>query len=221
MKKLIILVLVLITQANFSQTTIKLDSFDEVKVFDQLNVTLIPSNENKVVIIGENQSKVEAVNKKGVLKIRMTLTKILSGSDSKITLYFKNIKSIDANEGSIVSCKNTFKQITMDLSSQEGAMIEVDLDVDNATSKLYSGGIINISGKAVTQKCSISSGGILNAKNFETSQSTISVSAGGSAEINASTLVDAKVNAGGNIYIYGKPKEIKQQTFAGGNIVEK
>ena len=221
MKKIILIVLVLITQANYSQTTIKLDDFDEIKVFDQLNVSLIPSNENKIVIVGENQNKVEAVNKNGVLKIRMTLTKAFSGYDKKVTLYFKNIKKIDANEGSIVTCATIFKQTTMDLSSQEGAMIEADLDVDNASIKLFSGGIINLSGKAVTQKCAINSGGILNAKNFETSQTTISVSAGGSAEINASTLVDAKVNAGGNIYIYGKPKEIKQQTFAGGTIVEK
>ena len=34
-------------------------------------------------------------------------------------------------------------------------------------------------------------------------------------------LVDAKVNAGGTISIYGKPKQIKQQTFAGGTITEK
>jgi len=221
MKKLILLVFVLITQLNFSQTTIKLDNFEELRVFDQLNVTLIASNENKVVIVGENQSRVEVINKKGVLKIRMSITKAFSGADIKITLYFKNIKSIDANEGSIVSCAAVFKQTTMELSSQEGAMIEVDLDVDNATTKLYSGGIINLSGTAVSQRSTINSGGILNAKNFETSQTTITVSAGGSADINASTLVDAKVNAGGNIYIYGKPKEIKQQTFAGGNITEK
>jgi len=221
MKKLILLVFVLITQLNFSQITIKLDNFEELRVFDQLNVTLIASNENKVVIVGENQSRVEVINKKGVLKIRMSITKAFSGADIKITLYFKNIKSIDANEGSIVSCAAVFKQTTMELSSQEGAMIEVDLDVDNATTKLYSGGIINLSGTAVSQRSTINSGGILNAKNFETSQTTITVSAGGSADINASTLVDAKVNAGGNIYIYGKPKEIKQQTFAGGNITEK
>jgi hypothetical protein len=221
MKKIILLVFVFLTQLNYGQTTIKLENFDQLKVFDQLNVTLVPSNENKVVITGKNESSFEAVNKNGVLKIRMTLTKILSGADTKVTLYFKKIKSIDANEGSIVSTKNVFKQTTMELSAQEGAMIDVDLDVDNTTAKLNSGGIINLSGKAVTQKASITSGGILNAKNLATSQTTVSVSAGGSADVNASTLVDAKVNAGGTISIYGKPKQIKQQAFAGGTIVEK
>nr|WP_315144922.1 head GIN domain-containing protein [uncultured Flavobacterium sp.] len=221
MKKIILLVFVLITQSNFGQTTIKLDNFDELKVFDQLNVTLVQSEENKVVVSGKNESDFEAVNKNGVLKLRMRLTKMLSGDGTKVTLYFKNIKSIDANEGSIVSSKHIFKETTMDLSSQEGAMIEVELDVDNTTAKINSGGIINLSGKAVTQKVTITSGGIFNAKNLETSQTTVSISAGGSADVNARTLVDAKVNAGGSISIYGKPKEIKQQAFAGGTITEK
>ncbi len=220
MKKIFLLVFVFLTQLNFGQTTIKLESFDELKVFDQLNVTLIPSNENKVVITGKNESYFEAINKNGVLKLRMSITKMLSGDDTKVTLYFKNIQNIDANEGSMVSCKQEFKQTTMQLSSQEGAMIEVELDVDNTTAKLNSGGIINLSGKAVTQRISITSGGILNAKNLETSQTTVSVSAGGSADVNASTLVDAKVNAGGTITIFGKPRQIKQQAFAGGTITE-
>ena len=221
MKKVILVLFVMISQINFGQTTIKLDSFDELKVFDQLNVTLVPSDENKVVVAGKNESDFEVVNKNGVLKIRMRLTKILSGADTKVTLYFKKIQSIDANEGSIVSCKTIFKQTIMDLSSQEGAMIDVDLDVENTTVKLNSGGIINVSGNAITQKASITSGGILNAKNLETSQTTVSISAGGSADVNASTLVDAKVNAGGTVTIYGKPKQVKQQTFAGGTITEK
>ena len=221
MKRIILVVFVLLTQLNYSQTTIKLDDFDELKVFDQLNVTLIPSDENKVVVTGKNESYFEAVNKKGVLKIRLSITKMLSGDDTKVTLYFKNIQSIDANEGSIVSCAAEFKQTTIQLSAQEGAMIEVELDVDNTTVKLNSGGIINLSGKAVTQRATITSGGIFNAKNLETSQTTVSVSAGGSADVNASTLVDAKVNAGGTITIFGKPKQIKQQAFAGGTIIEK
>jgi hypothetical protein len=221
MKKVILLVFVLITQLNYSQTTIKLDDFDELKVFDQLNVTLVPSNENKVVVTGKNESSFEAVNKKGVLKLRMSVTKMLSGEDTKVTLYFKKIKGIDANEGSIVSSKSIFKQTTLYLAAQEGAKIDAELDVDNTTIKIYSGGIISLSGKAVTQKTTINSGGIYYAKDLVTSQTTISLSAGGSADVNATTLVDAKVKAGGTITIYGKPKQIKQETFAGGTITEK
>ena len=222
MKRVILVVFVLLTQFNYAQTVINLGDFDEIKVFDQLNVTLIPSNENKIVITGTNQSNVETVNRNGLLKIRISLTKILEDNkDLKVTLYFKELQSIDANEGSNVTCDDTFKQISMDLSAQEGARIEAMLDVEKTTVEAFSGGIINVSGKAVNQKVSIHTGGVLKAKDLVTSQTTINISAGGNAEINATTLVDAKVNAGGSIYIYGKPKQIKQQELAGGTITEK
>ena len=221
MKRIILVVFVLLTQLNYSQTIINLGDFDKIKVFDQLNVTLIPSTENKIEVTGTNQANVEIVNRNSLLKIRISLTKILEDNkDLKVNLYFKNIQSIDANEGSMVSCKTVFKQTTMELSVQEGAIIEAELDVDNATAKLNSGGIINLSGKAVTQKTTITSGGILNAKNLETSQTNVSITAGGSADVNASTFVEAKVNAGGTITIFGKPKQIKQQAIAGGTIIE-
>ncbi|REG98896.1 head GIN domain-containing protein [Flavobacterium aquicola] len=221
MKRIILIGFVFLAQFTFAQTTIELKDFDEVKVFDKLNVTLIASTENKAVITGTSQSKVEVVNKNGLLKIRMPLTKIMSGDEVKVTLYFKKIQSIDANEGSSVTCADIFKQTSITLGTQEGAKITAVLEVEKATIKAYSGGIIKIIGKAVTQSVLINSGGILEAGDLETSQTTVSLSAGGSADVRASSLVDAKVKAGGTIFIYGKPKEIKQETFMGGTIVQK
>ncbi|WP_281636803.1 head GIN domain-containing protein [Flavobacterium marginilacus] len=221
MKRIILISFVFLAKFSFAQTTIELKDFDDVKVFDKLSVTLVASSENKVVITGTSQSKVEVVNKNGLLKIRMPLTKIMSGDEAKVTLYFKRIQSIDANEGSNVICTDTFKQTSFLLGAQEGAKINVSLDVDKAEIKAYSGGIIKVKGKAVTQKVLINSGGILEAGDLETSQTTVSLSAGGSADVRASSLVDAKIKAGGTIFIYGKPKEIKQETFMGGTIVQK
>src|SRR6187551_2636060 len=216
MKRIILVFFVFAAQFTFAQTTMVLKDFDEVKIFDKLSVTLIASNETKAVITGPEQSKVEIVNKKGLLKIRMPLTKLLSGDEAKVTLYFKKIQTIDANEGSVVTCADIFKQTSLDLSSQEGAKITVAIDVDKTSIKAVSGGIITLTGKAVTQSVSINSGGVFNAKDLVTSQTTVSVSAGGNADVNATTLVDAKVNMGGTIFIYGKPKEIKQETVMGG-----
>ena len=221
MKRIILVFFVFLAQITFAQTTIDLGDFTDLKVFDKLSVTLIASDENKAEITGTSQSKVEIVNKNGLLKIRMPLTKIMSGDEAKVTLYFKKIQSIDANEGSTVDCTDVFKQTTLDLKTQEGATITAVLDVEKALIKAYSGGIIKIIGNAVNQSVSINSGGILEAGDLETSQTTVSISAGGSADVKASILVDAKVKAGGTITIYGNPKEIRQETFIGGTIVQK
>lgn len=221
MKRFLIITFVIVAQMSFGQVTKNLGDFSDIKVFDKLKVELISSSENKAEITGNRESEVEFVNKNGELKIRMPFPKLLSGDDITIKLYFRNIESITATEGSFVSCDTMFKQTIMDLSAKEGAQINIDLDVEKVNVKAVTGGIIELSGKALNQDVVIMSGGNLQSKELHTSQTSINVSAGGNAEIHASTLVDAKVKAGGSIYIYGSPRQINKETLFGGTIVEK
>jgi hypothetical protein len=72
--------------------------------------------------------QVEVVNNNGELKLRMPFLNYYH-EDISIKLYFKNIESIAASEGSYVS-KGNFKQTIMDLNAREGAEIKIDLDVE-------------------------------------------------------------------------------------------
>lgn len=221
MKKLLIITAVLLAQISVAQVTKKLGDFDQLRVFDKLNVKLIPSSENKIIISGNREKEVEVINNNGELKIRMPFPKLLSGDDISVQLFFKNIESIDASEGSIVSSEVAFKQTSIDLNTKEGSQIKLKLEVENVNSKMNSGGILDLSGSATNQNTNLTTGGVLNAKDLQTSITSISISAGGNAEINATTLVNAKVKAGGSIDIYGKPKQINKETFLGGTITER
>lgn len=220
MKKLIIIAVVLFFQMSFGQVTKTLGDFDTVKVYDKLHVKLVQSSENKLVIKGAREAELEAVNKNGILKIRMPFPKLLSGEDLEVTLYYKHIELIDVNEGAIVTSSETIKATSFKVSAQEGGKINVDLEVEKLKVSSVSGGEITLAGKASNQVASLGAGGYLLASKLETSQTTVSVSAGGKADVNASILVDAKVSAGGSIYIYGKPKQINQKTVFGGKIEE-
>ncbi|MFM2370074.1 MAG: hypothetical protein RL619_2395 [Bacteroidota bacterium] len=221
MKKLVIITFVFLSQLTNAQITRNLGDFDEVKVFDKINVKLISSSENKVVITGDRADEVETVNKNGELKIRMPFPQLLSGNNIIVKLYFINIENISASEGSSISSEADFKQTMLDLNAKSGALINIEIDVEKVNILASTGGIINVSGKATNQDADITSGGILKANDLHTTQTSISVAAGGKAEINATTLVDAKVKAGGSIYIYGKPKQINKEVFIGGTILEK
>ena len=221
MKNVLVIAIVLLAQVTFAQVTRDLGDFDSVKVFDKLNVKLIPSTENKIIITGNRENEVEVLNKNGELKLRMPFPKLLSGDDIVIKLYFKKIETIEANEGSYVSSDKTFKQTSIDLDASEGAEINVDIDVEKANVRAVTGGIIELSGNATNQNVIIASGGVFKGKELHTSQTSITVSAGGQAEVYATLLVDAKVKAGGSIDIYGKPKQINQKTILGGTIREK
>ncbi|CAN1549171.1 Putative auto-transporter adhesin, head GIN domain containing protein [Flavobacteriaceae bacterium] len=220
MKYYRLIVFLLLSQMGFSQetTTKNLGDFDAVKVFDKISLQLIPSEESKIELSGKNSSEVEIVNNNGELKVRMQIGKFLSGEDVTALVYYKKIQSLDACEGSYISSDQVIKQISFSLNAKEGAEIKLKLEVQKLSIRATSGGIINLEGMAKNQDIIISSGGVLNAKDFQTEQTNVAISAGGTADVRASELVDAKVRAGGTITIFGKPKQINQKTVLGGSI---
>lgn len=220
MKYCKLFIFLMLAQIGFSQEKItkNLDDFDAVKVFDKISLQLIPSEECKIELSGKNSSEVEIVNNNGELKVRMQIGKFLSGEDVSALLYYKNIQSLDACEGSYISSEKAIKQFSISLNTKEGAEIKLKLYVQKLSIRATSGGIINLEGTAKNQDIIITSGAVLNAKDFHTEQTNVSINAGGTADICASELVDAKVRAGGTITIFGKPKQINQKTILGGSI---
>lgn len=219
MKK-IVYSLLLISSVAFSQTEKKVGDFLKITAFDQIDVFLIPSSENKVVLNGSGSEQVELVNKNGELKIRMPLTKLLKGDDISATVYYKKIEAVEANEGSRIASEATFKATSFDIIAKEGSQVKIKLDVDKLTVRVANGSSISVSGKAKNQDVLVNSGGTYEAEKLVSNQIVITSNAGGEADIFATDLVDAKVRAGGDITIYGKPKQINQKVIAGGTIQE-
>ena len=213
----------MLSQMNFAQDkSVKLGDFDQVKVFDRISVLLVEGSENKIEITGKRKDDVEIVNKNGDLKVRMKFGKLLKGDDISATIYFtKQINSVEASEGSYVSSEATFKAIDFLASAKEGAEVKLNLDIKKLKVKAYSGGILNLKGKATNQDIIVNSGGIVKAKDLATSQTSVAVNAGGEADVNASDLVDAKTRAGGNITVYGNPAQVNKKNVIGGNITIK
>jgi hypothetical protein len=219
MKKIIFSLLVF-SQIAFSQTEKSIGDFNKVTSFDQIDVILIPSSENKVILNGSGSNEVELVNKNGELKIRMSLSKILSGDTVSATVYYKKIDAVEANEGSRIACETIIKATSFDIKAKEGAQIKLKLDVAKLTARVANGSTIYLDGKATNQDVLVNSGGIYEAEKLTTNQTVITSNAGGEADVYATDLVDAKVRAGGDITIYGKPKQINQKIVAGGSIEE-
>src|SRR5690606_17000673 len=91
MKKLFLFVILLCYVNGLSgqdgKITKDLDRYKELKGYDGLSINLIRSDKNQAVITGENTDKVTFVNSGGVLKVRMTLTKMFSGYRTFVDLY--------------------------------------------------------------------------------------------------------------------------------------
>lgn len=220
MKTLMTSCFVLISLSLFSQRIVdkQVGNFKEVKVFDLIEVNLIHSDENKVLIKGKNVDDIQIVNNNGKLKIRMQLDKIFTGEDTFVEVYYTNLDVIDGNEGSRITSNEQIKQNTIELRTQEGSKIKVGLDVAYAKIRAVTGGIIEASGLAKSQDVVINTGGIFEGRSLKTENSKIKISAGGESEIYATESVDITIRAGGDVDVYGNPKEVNKNTFAGGRV---
>jgi len=220
MKKMIVLAAIMLFQLASAQDITKtVGDFTTIRVFDKIDVLLVKGTENKIVIKGAGKEDVEIVTKNEELKVKMIASKLLKGDDVSVTVYYKNaIDQVVASEGARVASQDTFKATAFTLNAKEGAEIKLNLDVKKLSSTASSGGILNITGKTDNNDIVLKAGGIFKGKQFITKQTSVSLNAGGEAEVNATELVDARTRAGGNIYIYGKPAQINKKTFAGGNI---
>ena len=221
MKNSITILFVLMAINGFSQRTIDKDmgNFNQVKVFDLIEVNLIKSDENRVLVKGRNVSDINLVNKNGVLKIRMELDKIFSGEDTFVEVYYIGLDLIDGNEGSRITSNETIEQNSLEIKAQEGAQIKVGLKVNHLEVRAVTGGIIEASGMAENQDVVLNTGGIFEGKELRTENTSVKITAAGEAEIFATDYVDVNIKAGGNVYVFGKPKEVNEKTFAGGVIL--
>lgn len=218
MKKIAFVIVLLISQLITSQRTEKVGTFNKITAFDQIDVWLIPSTENKIILAGDGADDVEIVNKNGELKIRMPLTKLLKGDNVSATVYYQSIDAVEANEGSRIASDKIIKATSLIVNAKEGAEIQLITEVTSLKVKATNGSSVTIDGKATNQDIILNSGAMYFGSKLATSITTITVNAGGDADVNASELVDAKVRAGGLITVFGKPKQINQKIVAGGQI---
>jgi len=217
MKKLVFSLLLISTIA-FAQETKDVGDFNKVTSFDRIDVFLVPSDENKVQLDGKGADEVELVNKNGELKIRMPLTKLLDGDNISVTVYYKKITAVEANEGSRIACGDKISSVVFDVIAKEGSEIKLILDVEKLNVRTANGSKVLLEGTADIQDVLVNSGGIYEAEKLESQIATVSCNAGGEAAIFATNIVDAKVRAGGEITIFGKPKHINKKIVAGGTI---
>ncbi len=208
---------------GFSQTILdkEVGDFQEIKVYDLIEVNLIKSDDNRIVIKGHNVYDIKFVNKNGVLKLRMELDKKFQGEDTFVEVYYTDLRTIDGNEGAKIVCNELVEKEKIELRAQEGSHIKIGMDVRDVEMKAVTGGIIEASGLAKNQIIVINTGGVFEGRELLTEVTNIKISAGGEAELYASQKLDVNVKAGGDVYVYGNPKDVNKTTLAGGRIIFK
>lgn len=222
MKHLNLILFIVCTQL-FSQTptTKTLGEFSELKVYDLINVELIKASENKIIISGANSNNINIIQKNSTLKIRMKLKYKFNGAETQVKIYYTDIDIIDANEGSFVFSKDIIKQYEIVLKAQEGSQISVKTETKQLIVKSVTGSTITTTGTSENQNITIRTGGVYKGGNNTVENTDLSIKAGGEAAVKTTNVLDIKIFSGGDVHIYGTPKQLKQKKIFGGRIIFK
>jgi hypothetical protein len=207
----------------FSQTPITktLGEFSKLKVYDLINVELIKASENKIIISGTNSNSINIIQKNNTLKIRMKLKYKFNGAETKVKIYYTDIDIIDANEGSFVFSKDIIKQHEIVLKAQEGSQISVKTETKRLIVKSVTGSSITTTGTSENQEITIRTGGVYKGASNSVENTDLSIKAGGEAAVKTTNVLDVKIFSGGDVHIYGTPKQLKQKKIFGGRIIFK
>ena len=222
MKHLNIILFIVCTQL-FSQTPTRktLGEFSELKVYDLINVELIKATENKIIISGTNSNNINIIQKNSTLKIRMKLKYKFNGAETRVKIYYTDIDIIDANEGSFVFSKDIIKQYEIVLKAQEGSQISIKTETKQLIVKSVTGSIITTTGTSENQEITIRTGGVYKGAGNTVENTDLSIKAGGEAAVKTTNVLDVKIFSGGDVNIYGTPKQLKQKKIFGGRIIFK
>ena len=224
MKNHLVTLMLLCTITISTQTTItkNIGDFTTLKVYNGISLELIKSDVQQLVITGEKAEKVTIKNVRNILKVALKFPETLAKNKVSVVLYYNNkIDIIDANEGSSITAKE-FKQQILEVRAQEGALINMVVEVKHLTVKSISGSVIKLTGTAKNQVVEAGNAGVYHGFNIKISNSSIvRASLGGKAEIFTGETLDAKVSFGGSIFYKGNPELLKTKKVLGGIIEEK
>lgn len=225
MKKIVFICAMVFPCILLAQSTIikNIEDFTTLKVYNGIELELIKSEEKKIEITGDKSDITKIKNVNNTLKISLPFSLIPenNSADGKVLVklyYNKKIAVIDANEGATVTGKD-LNQNSLEVNSQEGAFINLVINVKYLEVRASSGGIIKLSGSTENQNVALDLYGIYHGFGLKTTSAAfVKSGTGAKAEIFAGETLSAKVSFGGSIFYKGTPEVVKDKKVIGGII---
>ena len=220
MKTKILLAALFITQTMLSQNenSRKIGDFNILKVYDLVNIELVRAEENYAEVTGEHSNSIVIKNKNGELKVRMGIAKRFRGANTKVKIFYNNIKKIYVHEGAFVYSKDTISQAHIYVKSEEVSRVVFKINTTSLSTNTSSGAIMDVQGKTQHHRAKVNTGAELKASELETEETEVFLTTGAVADVFAKTTLSVNVRVGGTVNVHSKTRKIVENKLVGGTI---
>lgn len=220
----LLLILLFVVNTSWSQQNIIKDigDFTTLKVYSGIQIELVKSDKQQLVISGEKAAAVKVKIAKNTLKITFSFLKKPAKNTAKAILYYnKDIPIIYLTEGASITAKD-FSQQQVSISAKDDSFVNMHIEIKHLTVTVSNRSIIRLSGSAKNTAVTATTNGLFYGFDLKTSNiSTVKAGLGGKIEIRAGETLDARVTFGGSIFYKGTPEVLNTKKVLSGIIEAK
>ena len=146
------------------------------------------------------------------------LEKISSKEGTKIYLTFEQLKELSSAGASTVKSESLLKAQSLEVSMPGAGILDLQLEVQDLEIDLAGAGLVKLEGWAQNQDIKMSGIGNLEGYDLRSRTCEVTVSGVGSAEVNVSENLTARINGMGGIKYQGNPVSVDQKVSGLGKI---
>jgi Protein of unknown function (DUF2807). len=222
MKTFLSIVIVLLSVFQVNARSISVSDFNEVRIWGNLKVILMESEENKVNV-EYDMHEVDISVDNGILKVKRDKPLVFDSYDSEpieVVIEYQRIKGLKASAGARIKTTQPIAGDFLEVEFLSGAQGKIAIEVNDLEMKTASGAQLKISGKTYSQRTKVASGGMLNAKRLLSQRTYIKSITGGQAVVVATETLEATASTGGMIDFEGGPEYISIKDNLGGEVRE-
>lgn len=201
-----------------AQVREKLEAFNKIKVFGKIEVRLEKANETAILLESGtfDVEKVKFEVKDSTLEIKL-LYEFPPAIKVQATVFFTEINEVEANAGAKVYNKGAIEVRNFCLEAKTGCELDLLIKTDSATVTVNKEAFVRLTGQSRSVKLKTATGGSYIATELA-SENLYAKMLGGTAEVNVTENLKAKVMFGGSLKYLKQPRFIDRKTLFKGTI---
>lgn len=198
------------------------ESFTKIKASEGLDVYITQSSTPSIEVEADENiiSLIATDISNGTLRIH-TEKNIGRCKSKKVHVSVPNIEEIVSTSGADVYSTETIVADVLEVRSNSGADVKIEVEVKSLTCSTSSGADIKISGSANSLVANASSGSDIQAKELEVKDCDASASSGADVTVNVSDKLVASSSSGGDVHYYGNPASVAKNKSVSGGVHKK
>ena len=204
---------------NIVTQEIELDNFSRVSVGGNYNVTLLGSEEPRVII--ETDENLLAFINTELYDQTLNINNVhsLKGTQGiKIDIFYPALNKLYSTGASKIEHEDVLVSEELIINLSGAGAIDLEIETQKVNINLTGAGVINLAGRTDILETHISGAGGLSAMELISNECSINLSGLGGAEVYASEKLEATITGIGGIVYGGNPKLVERQVTGLGKV---